>query len=117
MYYGDHFISTILPCLKVISFVLRAAIAYRLCTVKSHNGKSRCWQYKLQKSFRYEFVTSHWHLLRLHPRLVAYISVSTMLQENVKQLSKLLLTGNQFSSVRIAMECVVVLHGVPLPVS
>jgi len=34
----------------------------------------------------------------------AYIPVSTMLQDNVKQLSKLLLTGYQFSSVRIPIE-------------
>ena len=34
----------------------------------------------------------------------AYIPVSTMLQDNVMQLSKLLLTGYQFSSVRIPIE-------------
>jgi len=41
--------------------VLRAAIAYRYCTIKSHNGKSRCRQYMFRKSSQYGFVTSHWH--------------------------------------------------------
>jgi len=39
-----------------------------------------------------------------------------MLQDNVMQLSKLLLTGYQFSSVRIAIEYVVLLRGVWLAV-
>jgi len=39
-----------------------------------------------------------------------------MLQDNVMQLSKLLLTGSQFSSVRIPLEYVVVLRGVRLAV-
>ena len=40
MYYRDHLIST--SCFldwKLFSFVLRAAVAYRYCTMKSHNGK------------------------------------------------------------------------------
>ena len=70
MYYRDHFISTIV-CLieRYLVFVLSAAIVYRFCTIKSHHGKSRCRQYKFQKSLQYEFVTSHWHLLHLHSRL------------------------------------------------
>ena len=53
---------------KLFIFVSRAAIAYRYCTIKSHNGKSQCRQYKFQKSLQYEFVTSHWNLhSRLHP--------------------------------------------------
>ena len=59
---------------KLFSFVLRAAIAYRYCTIKSHNGKSRCRQYKIQMSLQYEFVTSHWHLLRLRSRLHPWLS-------------------------------------------
>jgi len=55
---GRH-LTSLRPC-------LRAVIAYRYCTIKSHNGQSRCRQYKFQKSLQYEFVTSHWHLLRLH---------------------------------------------------
>ena len=43
-------------------------------------------------------------------------TLSTMLQDNVMQLSKLLLTGYQFSSVRIAIEYVVLLRGVWLAV-
>ena len=35
-------------------------------TIKSHNVKSRCRQYKFQKNLQCEFVTSHWYLLRLH---------------------------------------------------
>jgi len=35
-----------------------------------------------------------------------------MLQDNVMQLRKLLLTGYQFSSVRIVIEYVVLLRGV-----
>ena len=70
MYFRDHFISKILSLdWKLFSFVLRAAIAYRYCTIKSHNGKSRRRRYKFQKSLQYEFVTSHCHLLRLHSRL------------------------------------------------
>ena len=42
----------------------------------------------------------------------ACIPVSTMLQDNVMQLRKLLLTGYQFSSVRIVIEYVVLLRGV-----
>jgi len=42
--------------------------------------------------------------------------VSTVLQDNVMQLNKLLLTGYQFSSVRIPVECVIVSRGVRLPV-
>ena len=49
------------------------------------------------------FVTSHWHLLCMHSRLNPCI-VSTILQDNVTQLSKLLLTGYQFSIVRIPIE-------------
>jgi len=40
-----------------------------IVTIKSHNGKSRCRQYRFQKCSHYEFITSHWHLLRLHARL------------------------------------------------
>jgi len=36
----------------------------------------------------------------------AYIPVTTMLQDNVTQLSKLLLTGYQFSSAMIPIEYV-----------
>jgi len=47
----------------------------------------------------------------------AYIlSVSTMLQDNVMQLSEFLLTGYQFSSVRIPIENVVVLRGIQIAV-
>ena len=46
----------------------------------------------------------------------AYIPVSTTLQDNVMQLSKLLLTSYQFSSVRMPIENVVVLRGVRLEV-
>jgi len=52
---------------------------------------------------QYEFVTSHWHLLRLRSRL-QYIPVSTMHQDNVMQLSRLLLTGYQFSSISVPIE-------------
>jgi len=45
-----------------------------------------------------------------------YIPVSTILQDNVMQLSKLLLTGYQFSSLRIPIEYVVVLRGVRLAI-
>jgi len=61
MYYGDHFISKILSLIESYLAVLHAAIAYRYCAIKSHNGKSRCRQYKFRKSLPYEFVTSHWH--------------------------------------------------------
>jgi len=44
----------------------------------------------------------------------AYIPVFTMLEDNVTQLSKLLLTGYQFSSVRIPIEYVVVLRAARL---
>jgi len=46
----------------------------------------------------------------------AYIPVSTKLQDNMMQLSKLLLTGYQFSIVRIPMKYVVVLRGARLAV-
>jgi len=47
----------------------------------------------------------------------AYIlPVSTMLQDNVMQLSEFLLADYQFSSVRILIENVVVLRGVQLAV-
>jgi len=39
-----------------------------------------------------------------------------MLQDNVMELSKLLLTGYQFSSVRITIEYVVMLRGARLAV-
>jgi len=40
----------------------------------------------------------------------AYILVFTTLQDNMMHLSKLLLTSYQFSSLRISIECVVVLR-------
>jgi len=46
----------------------------------------------------------------------AFIPVSTMLQDNVMQLSKLLLTGYQFCSVRIPIEYVVMFRGARLAV-
>ena len=59
MYYRDQFISTILFLIEsYLAFVLRAAIACRCCTIKPHTGKSRCRQYKFQKS------CTHTHL---HP--------------------------------------------------
>jgi len=39
-----------------------------------------------------------------------------MLQDNVMQLRKLVLTGYKFSSVRIPIECVVVLRGARLAI-
>jgi len=101
--------------LKLFSFVLRAAIAHRYCTIKSQNGKSLCRQYKFQKSLQYEFVTSHWHFTA-HAHTPTPCPASTMLQDNVMELSKLLLTGYQFSSVRITIEYVVVLRGARLAV-
>jgi len=67
MYYRDHFISAIL--FLILASVLRAAIAYRYCTIKTHSMKSQCWQYKFHKSLRHEFVKSLWHVLQLHARL------------------------------------------------
>jgi len=61
MYYRDHFISKIISLIESYLVVLRAAIAYRYCTIKSHNGKSRHRQYKFQNSLQHEFVTSYWH--------------------------------------------------------
>jgi len=46
----------------------------------------------------------------------AFIPVSTVLQDNVMQLSKFLVTDYQFSSVSIPIEYVVVLRGVRLEV-
>jgi len=43
-------------------------------------------------------------------------TLSTMLQDNVMEMSKLLLTGCRFSSVRIPIKYVVVLRGVRLAV-
>jgi len=63
-----HFYNSFLDW-KLFSFVLRAAIAYPYFTIKSHNGKNRCRRYKFKNSLQYEFVTTHWHLLRLHVRL------------------------------------------------
>jgi len=42
---------------KLFSFVFRAAIAYRYCTIKSHNGISRCRQYKFQNAVWVCYVT------------------------------------------------------------
>jgi len=52
--------------------------------------KSGCRKYKFQKSLQYELVTSHWYLLCLNS---PHIPVPKMLQDNVMQLSKLLLTA------------------------
>jgi len=87
----------------LFSFVLRAAF-YRYCTIKSHNGKSRCRRYKLQKSLLYSMGLLH-HTGTYCACTHAYIPVSTILQDNVMQLSKLLVTGYQFSSVRIPIVC------------
>jgi len=46
----------------------------------------------------------------------AYIPVCTMLQRSVMQLSKLLLTGYQFSGVMVPIEYVVMLRGAWLAV-
>jgi len=103
VYYRDHISSTILFLVES-----HLDLSYRYCNTKVHNGKSRYRQYKFQQSFQYEYVTSHWHLLRLHARI--HPGLSTMLQDNVMSLSKFLLTGYQFSSVRIPIEYVVVLR-------
>jgi len=87
---------------KLFSFVLRAAIPHRYCTIKSHNGKSRYRQYKFQKSLQYEFVTSHWHLLRLHSRLHPCIQDASGQCDAVEQSAANRLP--QFSKVRIPIE-------------
>jgi len=88
---------------KLFSFVWRAAIAYRYCTIKSHNEKSRCRQYKFQRSLQYEFVTLHWHFLRLHSRLLhSYIYDALGQRDATEQIT--VEKGYQFSSVRIPIE-------------
>ena len=72
---------------KLFSFFLRAAIAYRYYKIKSHNGKSRCRQYRFQKSLQHEFVTSHWHSLRLHSRLHPYIHDASGQRDAAEQIA------------------------------
>jgi len=48
-----------------LAFVLHAATAYRYCTIKSHSGKSWCWQYKIQKCLEQGFSTTE-EFLRNH---------------------------------------------------
>jgi len=58
---------------------------------------------QIQKSLQYGFVKSHWHLQHMHSRLNLCI-VSTVLQDNLMQQIKFLLTGYQFFSVRTPIE-------------
>jgi len=88
MHYRDHFIST--SCFldwKLFNFVLRAAIAYRYCTIKSHNGKSLWREYKFQKILQCEFVTSRWNLLRLQSRLHPCIHDATGQRDAAEQIA------------------------------
>ena len=87
MYYPDHFISKILSLIESYLDVLHVAIAYRCCTIKPYNGKSRCRQYKFRKSLQYEFVTSQWHELRLHARLHPCIHDASGQHDGAEQIA------------------------------
>jgi len=63
-----HFISTILYLIESY-LALPQPIVTVVCSTKSHNGKNGRWQNKFHKSLQYQFVTWHWHQLRLHSRL------------------------------------------------
>ena len=72
---------------KLFSFVLRAAKAYRYCTIKSHNGKSWCRHNKFQTSLQHAFVTSHWHILRLHSCLHTCIHDASGQRDAAEQIA------------------------------
>jgi len=83
-----HFYNSFLDW-KLFSFVLRAAIAHRYCTVKSHNGKVDVDSTNSRKVY----IINLWRHIRTYCSCShAYIPASTMLQANVMQLNKLLLT-------------------------
>ena len=89
---------------KLFSFVLLAATAYRHCSIKSHNGKGRCFDVG-RTNFRRVYSTSLLRHIGTYCACThAYIPVSTMLQDNMMQLSKLLPTSHQFYSERIPIE-------------
>ena len=97
MYYRDHFIPKIISLIESYLAALRAAIAYRYCTIKSYNGKSRrgsinsrVYSMNLLRHIGTNCACTHAYIL----------PVSTMLQDNVMQLSEFLLADYQFSSVR-----------------
>jgi len=83
------------------SVVLRAAIAYRYCTIKSHKEKDDVGSTNSRRGYSMSLLRHiGTNCARNHP----HIPVFTMLQDNMMHLSKLLLTSCQFSSVRIPIE-------------
>jgi len=78
------------------------------CTIQSHNGKVDIGSTNSRRVYSMSLLL---HVGTNCACTHTYIPVSAMFQDNVMQLSKLLLRGYQFASVRIPMEYVVLLLG------
>jgi len=108
MYYRDRFISKIASLIESYLALSSYVLPYPVVTV--------LWNHTTEKvdvgrtnSRRVHSMSLLRHISTNYACTNAYIRVSTMLQDSVMQLSELLLTGYQFSRVKIAIEYVVLL--------